>query len=147
MRVEASRRLLARRDDVWALLAEPYHLSDWWLGYTAVRPDRRGLTPGARWTVVRSANAGLLRRPGGEGMIVIESVEPTLSLGWRDLEQGFTAAIAIANADGETDATLSLDAPWWRLFVEGLRSAPQQALARLHALCQTADALAGRERT
>jgi uncharacterized protein YndB with AHSA1/START domain len=146
MRIEASRRLLARRDDVWALLAEPYHLSDWWPGYTAVRPDRRGLTAGARWTIVRSANPGLLRRPGGEAMIVIESVEPTLSLVWRDLEQGFTAAISIANADSETDATLSLDAPWWRLFVEGLRSAPQQALARLHALCQTADALAGRDR-
>jgi uncharacterized protein YndB with AHSA1/START domain len=147
MRIEASRRLLARRDDVWALLAEPYHLSDWWPGYTAVRPDRRGLAPGARWTVVRSSSPGLLRRPGGEGMIVIDSVEPTLSLVWRDLEQGFTATIAIANADGETDATLSLEAPWWRLFVEGLRSAPQQALARLHALCQTADALAGRDTT
>jgi hypothetical protein len=146
MRVEASRRLLAPREDVWALLAEPYHLSDWWPGYTAIRPDRRGLAPGARWTVVRSADAGLLRRPGGEGMIVIESVEPTLDLAWRDLEQSFRAEIAIANADGETDAKLSLDAPWWRLFAEGLRAAPEQALARLHALCQTADSLAGRDR-
>jgi uncharacterized protein YndB with AHSA1/START domain len=147
MKVEASRRLLARRDDVWALLAEPYHLSDWWPGYTAVRPDRRGLAPGARWTIVRSANPGLLRRPGGEGMIVIESVEPTLALAWRDLDQRFTATISIANADGETDATLTLDVSWWRLFAEGLRGAPQQALARLHALCQTADAIAGRDRT
>lgn len=146
MKIKASCRLLARREDVWALLAEPYHLSDWWPGYTAVRPDRRGVAPGARWTVVRSANPGLLRRPGGEGMIVIESVERTLSLAWRDLEQGFTAKISIANADGETDATLSLVAPWWRLFAEGLRGAPQQALTRLHALCQTADALAGRDR-
>lgn len=146
MRVEASRRLLAPREDVWALLAEPYHLSDWWPGYTAIRPDRRGLAPGARWTVVRSADVGLLRRPGGEGMIVIESVEPTLDLAWRDLEQSFTAEIAIANADGETDARLSLEAPWWRLFAEGLRAAPEQALARLHALCQTADSLAGRDR-
>ena len=146
MRATASRRLLAPRQDVWALLAEPYHLSDWWPGYTAVRPDRRGLTAGARWTVVRSQTPGLLRRPGGEGMIVIESVEPTLVLAWRDLEQRFRAAIAIATADGGTDATLTLDAPWWRLFVEGLRSAPEQALARLHALCQTADSLAARDR-
>jgi uncharacterized protein YndB with AHSA1/START domain len=145
MRIEASHRLRARREDVWALLAEPYHLSDWWPGYTAVRPDRRGLAPGARWTVVRSANAGLLRRPGGEAIIVIESVEPTLALAWRDLEQSFTAEIAIANADGETEARLSLDAPWWRLFAEGLRRAPEQALARLHALCQTADSLARRD--
>jgi uncharacterized protein YndB with AHSA1/START domain len=146
MRIDASRRLLAPREDVWALLVEPFHLSDWWPGYTAIRPDRRGLAVGARWTVVRSASAGLLRRPGGEGMIVIESVDPTLALAWRDLEQNFRAQISIATVDGETDARLALDAPWWRLFVEGLRSAPEQALARLHELCQTADSLAGRDR-
>jgi uncharacterized protein YndB with AHSA1/START domain len=145
MRIAASRRLLAARKDVWALLAEPHHLSDWWPGYVAIRPDRRGLAPGARWTVVRSANPGLLRRPGGEGMIVIESVEPTLSLAWRDLEQSFRAEIAIANADAETDAALAVDAQWWRLFAEGLRGAPEQALARLHALCRTAESLAGRD--
>lgn len=146
MRIDASRRLLAPRKDVWALLAEPYHLSDWWPGYSAIRPDRRGPEQGARWTVVRSATPGLLRRPGGEGMIVIESVEPTLALAWRDVDQGFRAKIALANVDGETEARLSLDAPWWRLFAEGLRGAPEQALARLHALCQTADSLAGRDR-
>jgi uncharacterized protein YndB with AHSA1/START domain len=146
VKVEASRRLLAPRADVWALLAEPYHLSDWWPGYTAIRPDRRGLAHGARWTVVRSASAGFLRRPGGEGMIVIESVEPTLVLAWRDVEQDFRAEISVASADGETEATLRLEAAWWRLYAEGLRNAPDQALARLHALCQTADALAGRDR-
>jgi uncharacterized protein YndB with AHSA1/START domain len=145
MRIAASRRLLAARVDVWALLAEPHHLSDWWPGYVAIRPDRRGLAPGARWTVVRSANPGLLRRPGSEGLIVIESVEPTLSLAWRDLEQRFRAEIAVTNADGETDATLAVDAQWWRLFAEGLRGAPEQALARLHALCRTAESLAGRD--
>jgi uncharacterized protein YndB with AHSA1/START domain len=142
----ASRRLLAPRADVWALLAEPYHLSDWWPGYTAVRPDRRGLAAGARWTVVRSTNVGLLRRPGGEGMIVIDAVEPTLSIAWRDVEQGFRAKIALASADGQTDARLTLDVPWWRLVAEGLRGAPEQALARLHALCQTAESLTGRGR-
>jgi uncharacterized protein YndB with AHSA1/START domain len=146
MKMVASRRLLAPREDVWALLAEPYHLSDWWPGYSAIRPDRRGLAPGARWTVVRSATAGILRRPGGEGTIVVETVDPSLTLGWQDVEQNFKAEISIANADGETEATLALEAPWWRLFVEGLRSAPAQALARLHALCQTADSLARRDR-
>lgn len=146
MKVQESRRLLAPRDHVWGLLSEPYHLSDWWPGYTAVRPDRRGLAAGARWTVVRSTSAGLLRRPGGDGTIVIDSVDPTLGLAWRDIEQRFRAEISIANAGDETDATLVLEAPWWRLLVEGLRSAPEQALARLHALCQTADSLAGRDR-
>jgi uncharacterized protein YndB with AHSA1/START domain len=146
MRIEASRRLLAAREDVWALLAEPYHLSDWWPGYTAIRPDRRGLAVGGRWTVVRSASPGFLRRPGGEGLIVIESVEPTLALAWRDLEQRFRAEISIATVDAQTEAKLALEAAWWRLFVEGLRSAPEQALARLHELCQTADSLTGRDR-
>jgi uncharacterized protein YndB with AHSA1/START domain len=95
MKLVATRNLVAPREDVWALLAEPYHLSDWWPGYSAIRPDRRGVAVGARWAVVRSATAGLLRRPGGEGMIVIESVEPTLSIAWRDVEQGFTAERAL----------------------------------------------------
>jgi uncharacterized protein YndB with AHSA1/START domain len=34
--IEASRVLLAPRVDVWALLAEPYHLPDWWPSYTGV---------------------------------------------------------------------------------------------------------------
>ena len=146
MRIEASRRLLAGRADVWALLAEPYHLSDWWPGYTAIRPDRRGFASGARWTVVRSADAGLLRRPGGEGTIVIDAIDPSLALSWRDVEQQFLAEITLATAAEATDARLTVDAPWWRLQLEGLRGVPGRALARLHALCQTADSLAGRDR-
>jgi uncharacterized protein YndB with AHSA1/START domain len=146
MRLAATRLLLAPREDVWALLAEPYHLSDWWPGYTAVRPDRRGLAAGARWAVVRSATAGLLRRPGGEGMIVIESVEPTLGFAWRDLQQSFRAEVAVATVEGGTNATLTVEATWWRLVVEGLRGVPERALARLHELCQTADSLARRDR-
>ena len=43
--------------------------------------------------------------------------------------------------EGNTRATLVLEAPWWRIVAEGLRSTPRQALARLHALCQTAASL------
>jgi uncharacterized protein YndB with AHSA1/START domain len=146
MRLVATRHLVAPREDVWALLAEPYHLSDWWPGYTAIRPDRRGVAVGARWTVVRSATAGLLRRPGGEGMIVIESVEPTLSIAWRDVQQSFRAEIVLASVERGTDATLAVEASWWRLVVEGLRGMPERALSRLHELCQTADSLTGRDR-
>lgn len=53
--------------DVWAVLSKPYHLSDWWLGYSGVEPDRRGLAAGARWKVVRRRTPGLLRGGGGEG--------------------------------------------------------------------------------
>ena len=74
MRIEAETELVATRGDAWALLAEPHHLSDWWPGYASIRPDRRGLVEGARWQVVRGGEIGLLRRPGGDGLIVITAV-------------------------------------------------------------------------
>lgn len=142
MQIEAQRELLAPRGDVWSLLAEPRHLSDWWPGYTAIRADRRGLAEGARWEVVRGGASGLLRRPGGEGLIVVTAVEPGLRFAWRDVQQAFAAEILVEPAaGGHTRATLTLQAPWWRLVAEGLRPAPRQALARLHALCQTAAGL------
>jgi uncharacterized protein YndB with AHSA1/START domain len=142
VRVEAQRELLALRSEVWALLVEPRHLSDWWPGYATIRPDRRGLAEGARWQVVRGNAPGLLQRPGGEGTIVITGVEPGVRLSWQDLQQRFSADLRLVPAaEGHTRATLTLDAPWWRLGLEGLRPAPRQALARLHALCQTAATL------
>jgi uncharacterized protein YndB with AHSA1/START domain len=142
VRIQEQRELIAVRDDVWALLSEPRHLSDWWPEYTTVRPDRRGLVEGARWQVTRGGSPGFLRRPGGEGLIVVTAVEPPLRFGWHDLEQGFTAEIALEPApDGNTRATLTIEATPWRLIMEGLRPAPRQALARLHALCQTAASL------
>jgi hypothetical protein len=51
---EASRELLASREDVWRFLAEPYHLPDWWPGITGVVPDRRGFATGARWEISRT---------------------------------------------------------------------------------------------
>jgi hypothetical protein len=137
--VRAERELLAPRADVWALVSEPYHLPDWWPGYTGVRPDRRGLAEGARWTVLRSRAPGLLRRPGGESLIVLQRVDPTLELRWLDVPQRIEAGIRLANADTDrTLAVVSVEGPWWRLNVEGARRLPQHALTRLHDLCQTA---------
>ncbi|MEP6910145.1 MAG: SRPBCC family protein [Actinomycetota bacterium] len=142
MRLKAQKELIAAPDDVWQLLSEPYHLSDWWPGYTTVRPDRRGLAEGARWEVARGTNPRLLRRSGGEGLIVVTVVEPPVRLGWRDLQQHFDAEIRLEPAaGGHTRATLTVKAPWLRLIVEELRPVPPRALARLHALCQTAATL------
>ena len=143
-RVDASRTLLAPRADVWALLAEPHHMPDWWAGYRAMRPDRRGVSEGARWTVVRSLEAGLglFRKPESEGLIVLQAFEPGRLLAWHDVQQGFEARIEIADApDGLTAARVTVDAPWLRLRTEGLRQLPETALTRLHDLCQTAYAL------
>jgi uncharacterized protein YndB with AHSA1/START domain len=140
MRIKAEHNLLAPPADVWALLAEPRHLSDWWPGYRVIRPDRRGLEVGARWEVVRS-QAGLLRRPGEEGLIAITEVEENALLAWQDVQQHFTAKIELEAAGRQTRARITVEGPWWRLPVEGLRLAPKEALSRLHALCQTAAGL------
>jgi hypothetical protein len=142
VRIEAQRELLATRDEAWSLVAEPHHLSDWWPGYVTIRPDRRGLAEGARWQVVRASAPGLLRRPGGEGLIVVTLVEPGVRFAWRDVQQAFAAEIRLEPApQGHTRARVAVDTSWWRLVAEGLRSEPQKALARLHALCQTAATL------
>ena len=142
MRIEAETELLAARSDAWALLSEPFHLSDWWPGYRSVRPDRRGLAEGARWQVVRGGEIGLLKRPGGEGLIVLTAVESEQRLAWQDVQSQFTAEIRLEPApDGNTRATLTIEASAWRVVAEGLRPLPSKALARLHALCQTAATL------
>jgi hypothetical protein len=141
VRENATRVLLASREDVWALVAEPYHLPDWWPGYTGVEPDRRGLEENARWGVVRSARPGLLRRPHGTGLIIIRRVVVGTELAWHDLAQQLEMGIELDHEGRQTKATCWVAGDWWRLYVEGGRSLPQQALARLHDLCQTASKL------
>jgi hypothetical protein len=140
--IEASRELLASREDVWALVAEPYHLPDWWPGYTGVQPDRRGLAPNARWEVVRSRTPGFLRRPRGRGLIVITEVNNGRMLRWHDVAQRFDAGVRLDDAGPDrTRATAFVDGSFWRLLAEGARGLPRQAAARLYDLCQTASTL------
>ena len=137
--IEASGELESPRADVWALVAEPYHLPDWWPGYQGVKPDRKGLAENARWEVLRSAAPGFFRRPGGPGLIVITRVVEEWELRWHDVQQALDAGIALDNAGtGHTRAVVTVDGAWWRLYTEGARNLPRQALARLQALCQTA---------
>jgi uncharacterized protein YndB with AHSA1/START domain len=142
MRVEASRELLASRSDVWALLTEPYHLSDWWPGIHAVRPDRRGLAPGARWEVVGPPQPTLFLRANATGLLVIERVEPFESVAWRLLAQRLDVEIRLrAAADDRTVATITVEGPWRPEVLGRPRRLPRDALNRLHALCQTAASL------
>jgi len=142
VRIEAQTELIATRPDVWALLVEPEHLADWWPAYASIRPDRRGLAEGARWEVVRGGSIGLLRRPESVGTLVLTAVEPEHRLAWNDVQQRFTAELVLEPAaEGMTRATLTIDSPGLRAIAEGLRPLPKRALARLHALCQTAATL------
>jgi hypothetical protein len=139
MTVEETGELLSERRDVWALVAEPYHLPDWWPAYTGVQPDRRGLEENARWEVVRSRTPGFLRTPEGHGLIVLTRVLEGWELSWHDVKQGIDAGVKLDNAGtGRTRATTYVDGPLHRLLLEGARGLPEQALARLRDLCQTA---------
>jgi uncharacterized protein YndB with AHSA1/START domain len=139
--ITASRVLLASRGDVWAIVAEPYHLPDWWPAYTGVEPDRRGLAEGARWAVLRSRTPGFLRKPRGKGLIVIQRVAPGEELAWLDLSQNVKAGLRLEDEGRGTRATAFVDGPVWRLLAEGARGLPRLAVARLYELCQTAAAL------
>ena len=135
-RFEAERTLLAPLDDVWSFLAEPYNLADWWPGVAGVEPDRRGLAPGARWRVVRPDEPGLVRRPLAAATLVVLEVDPPERLAFQLVEDRIDAGITLGALDeSRTRARLVVSGPW---LVGLRRSLPRRALARLHALLQTA---------
>jgi uncharacterized protein YndB with AHSA1/START domain len=136
VRYAASRELLAPRADVWAFLAEPYHLPDWWPGLGGVQPDRRGLAPGARWQIQAQERPSLLRRPGAAGIILIRAVEPERRVAFQLVAECVDAELELEDAGpGRTIATLKVEAPF---FSSVNRKTPVRALSRLYALCQTA---------
>ncbi|HJS70852.1 MAG TPA: SRPBCC family protein [Gaiellaceae bacterium] len=141
MKEEAAQVLPVPREDAWALIAEPFHLPDWWPGYTGVEPDRRGLAENARWEVVRGARPGLMRKPHGSGLILIRRVSPGSELSWHDLGQKLDMGVRLEDEGRETKATAWVAGPIWRLYAEGARLLPAKAVARLHDLCDTASGL------
>jgi hypothetical protein len=141
-RIEASAVLQSDRADVWKLVAEPFHLPDWWPAYTGVEPDRRGLAENARWRVIRSVAPGFLRTPEGEGVILLTKVVEGWELRWLDLKQEIEAGVLLDNAGtGRTRATTFVEGSWLRLRAEGARKLPERAVSRLRDLCQTAASL------
>ena len=138
-RAVASRELLAPPEDVWGFLAEPNHLADWWPGVTAVRPDRRGLAPGARWQLMTGPQSGsvvsaYIRKPEAAGTIAILDVQPLRLVRLLFVNDSIEATLRLeATGHDHTRATLEIDGPWLRVN----RSLPVKALNRLHQLCQT----------
>jgi uncharacterized protein YndB with AHSA1/START domain len=142
MQATASRELLAPREDVWRFVAEPYHLSDWWPGVTGVEPDRRGLAPGARWRLVTGRQQGVLqaylRKPEAAGVLVVLDVRPPELVRFQFVDDRIDAELRLEPAGADrTRALLAVEGPWLRVS----RALPRNALARLHALVQTAASL------
>lgn len=138
MRSVAERTLLAPVEDVWAVLAEPHRLPDWWPGMKAVEPDRRGLAAGARWRV-HGSSPGYLRRPLADDTLVLKRVERGRLVELALVRDRLTAALELESAPGaRTLARLTLSARW----LYGPRgSIARNALSGLYALCQTGDEL------
>jgi uncharacterized protein YndB with AHSA1/START domain len=128
---EASLELLAGRSDVWAFIAEPYHLSDWWPGITGVEPDRRGLAPGARWKVISSKHNILAGRRPFETMLLVRDVEPFERLTFHVLKPKLDAEVRLRTT--ASDRTL--------VTVLSSRGRAERAVKRLYDLVQTAAVL------
>jgi uncharacterized protein YndB with AHSA1/START domain len=146
-RYAADRVLLAPLDDVWAFLAEPYNLADWWPGIGGVEADRRGLAPGARWQVRGSdvlpaasilplgpGMFGMFKRPGASGTLLVTDVVPGRRFAFQLVTERIGAEIELdAIEHDRTRVGLVVDAPWAMMR----RSFPRHALACLYDLMQT----------
>jgi uncharacterized protein YndB with AHSA1/START domain len=144
-RYAAERTLLAPIDDVWAFLAEPHHLPDWWPGLGGLQPDRRGVAPGARWAVQNSRGdeplrpifgPGMLKRPNAAGTLLVLDVVPGRRFSFQLVNENITAEIDLSVAgENRTAVALVVDASWGTVR----RSYAKEALRRLYDLVQTGD--------
>jgi uncharacterized protein YndB with AHSA1/START domain len=131
----ASVELLAKPEDVWRFLAEPYHLADWWPNLVAVEPDRRGLAAGARWRV-SSHRATLLRRADSEDTLLVVAADPGSRVAFEFVRSRLRVDLALTPSGADrTRAELQVTGPLLLGFSRGIATT---ALTRLHNLVQTA---------
>ena len=136
MRVTASRELLAPRGDVWGMVAEPYHLADWWPGVAGVQPDRRGSAAGARWQLTTGSEPTFLRRPEAGSMLVVTAADGPVLFAFHLTTEKLDVRVDLeASAADRTRVTITVQGPW--LFAYR-RTLARRAVSRLYALCQTA---------
>ena len=129
VRIDAETELLATRPEVWALLAEPQHLADWWPAYASIRPDRRGLAEGARWRgrprrLDRPAPAA---RVGGHPRHHRGRASSAGSPGTTFSSASPRSSSSSRAADGMTRATLTIDEPRRARNTRGPAPLPRQA--------------------
>jgi uncharacterized protein YndB with AHSA1/START domain len=138
VRREASRELLAPAGDVWAFLAEPHHLPDWWPGIRGVQPDRRGFAAGARWQVRALDRRPLIggREPKEPTTLVIGELAPGERWTWHltgDLPLDVEIRLAPAG-DGRTLVAVAVEAS----RLANPKKLARAAVDRLYDLVQTA---------
>ena len=131
MASESSLELLAPREDVWAFLAEPYHLSDWWPGITGVEPDWRGFTPGARWKVHATRRNVFAGRQAVETMLLVREIDLYERWSWHLLAPATDTEVRLRSP--APDRTL--------VTVTTTGRGAKAAVQRLYDLVQTAAGL------
>ena len=124
----ASLVLLAPRADVWAFLAEPYHLPDWWPGITGVEPDQRGFAPGARWKVHATKRNVFTGRRSVETMLLVREIDLYERWTWHLLEPATDVEVRLQAVSPERT----------RVTIGVSRGSPAVAVKRLYDLVQTA---------
>jgi len=124
----AELELLASRTDVWAFLAQPYHLADWWPGITGVEPDRRGFAPGARWKVVATKQNILVGRRPVETMLLIREIDEYERWTWHLPDPKTDVEIRLRSLEDDRTA----------VAVTTSRGSATKAVKRLYDLVQTA---------
>jgi uncharacterized protein YndB with AHSA1/START domain len=133
-RFAARRTLPAPVETVWDVLAEPARWVEWWPDLATAEPTvRRALAPGALWQIEGTNRPSMLRRSLSSGSLLILEVVPLERVAFQlpadrvEVELGLEPA----DGDGETVATLAVDAPRFAGF---RRTMPSDALARLAGL-------------
>jgi uncharacterized protein YndB with AHSA1/START domain len=124
----ASRELPASRAEVWAILAEPLHLPDWWPGLLAVEPDLRGFAPGARWRATVAGRNPFLGRRQVQTALLLRDVDPYERWTWH-LAQGRLEVEVRLRAVGEHQTEVTVTTSRHRLA--------RAAVERLHELVLT----------
>lgn len=98
----------ASRAEVWAILAEPLHLPDWWPGLLAVEPDRRGFAPGARWRATVARRNPFLGSSRVETAILLRDVDLYERWTWHLVNPRVDVEIVLrATGEAETEVTVT----------------------------------------
>ncbi len=128
MRRSVTERIPAPRAEVWAILAEPLHLPDWWPGLFAVEPDRRGFAPGARWRATVARRNPFLGARRVETALLLRDVEPYERWRWYLVSaRAETEIVLRAVGEAETEVTVTTSRG----------RAPREAVSRLRELAET----------